>query len=153
MPGLHLLDTNILILLARGKAIAQQIDARFALRASANRPLICCVTLGEIWAFAERRGYGETKRRVIQEMLDNSVIVDIHDPAVVAAYVEVYQFLHKLPGGARTNIGENDLWIAAATRASRSTLLTTDKHFDPLNPEMISREWIDTRPSAAGTTT
>ncbi len=146
MPGLHLLDTNILILLARGKAIAHRTDARFGLRASATRPLICCVSLGEVWALAEKWGYGAPKRAVIHEMLDNSVIIDIHDPQVVKTYVEVYQFLHQLPGGARTNIGENDLWIAAATRATGATLLTMDKHFDPLHPAIISREWIDTRP-------
>jgi tRNA(fMet)-specific endonuclease VapC len=143
---LHLLDTNILIQLARGKEIGQRVDARFGLRASPIRPLICCVTLGEVWALAARWNYGPAKRSVIQDMLDNAMIIDINDPLVVKAYVEIYQLLHELSAGSRTNIGENDLWIAAATRATEATLLTTDRHFDPLDPSLIRREWIDPTP-------
>lgn len=41
------------------------------------------------------------------------------------------------------------MWIAAATRASDSTLLTLDKDFDPLDGAMIRRFYIDRKPSPA----
>jgi tRNA(fMet)-specific endonuclease VapC len=50
--GLLLLDTNIVIHLVRGGAVAQAIDGRFQLRARPERPLISVVTLGEAMAFS-----------------------------------------------------------------------------------------------------
>src|SRR5215813_9540575 len=37
----------------------------------------------------------------------------------------------------------NDLWIASAAYAMNSTLVTTDKDFDHLQPKYISIDWID----------
>jgi len=56
------------------------------------------------------------------------------------------------PGGART-IGQNDLWIAAAAKATGATLLTTDRDFDHLDPTQLQRIHIDPAsrlPSAPG---
>lgn len=142
MPPTYLLDTGVLLLLVRGGAIGQRLDSSFALRSSAFRPLICSVSVGELWALAEIRGYGTDKRRAVQLVIDNTVVVDINDPIVVAAYVEVYKVLHRHPTGSRTSIGGNDMWIAAATRAANATLLTTDKDFDPLHPSVIQRVLI-----------
>ena len=41
------------------------------------------------------------------------------------------------------------MWIAAAARASDSTLLTLDKDFDPLEGEMIRRLYIERKPKRA----
>src|SRR5262249_11886634 len=57
------------------------------------------------------------------------VSVDIDQPAVLDAYVEFEWFSLRHPGGAR-NMGKNDLWIAAATKATGATLLTTDTDFN-----------------------
>lgn len=143
MPASYLLDTNILILLVRSGDVGREIDRRFSLRASATRPLICGVTLGEIWALAEVWSYGAEKRRLIQEIVDSCVVVPIDDPLVVQGYVKVYKVLRAAPGGSRTSSGENDMWIAAATRAAGATLLTTDKHFDLLDPTVIRRIRIE----------
>jgi len=37
----------------------------------------------------------------------------------------------------------NHLWIASAAYAMNSTLVTTDKDFDHLQPKYISIDWID----------
>ena len=43
-----------------------------------------------------------------------------------------------------SSMGKNDLWIAAAASAMNSTLVTTDKDFDHLQPAYISSiDWID----------
>lgn len=49
---LYLLDTNVLLFLARGGALGQHIDARFGLRAARQRPLVCVVSHGEVWVLA-----------------------------------------------------------------------------------------------------
>jgi len=139
---LWLLDTTVLIALISGKALGQYIDATYQLRASPIRPLACIVSHGELWALARVNNFGEAKRAAIATMLANVVTVDISDESVVEAYVEVYAALRGAPGGSRTNVGENDLWIAAATRATAATLLTTDADFDPLFPGVIQRVYI-----------
>lgn len=138
---LWLLDTTVLIALTNGKALGQYIDATYHLRASPVRPLVCIVSHGELWALARVNGYGTAKRAAITITLTNVVTIDI-DQTVVDAYVEVYAALRRFPKGARTNVGENDLWIAAATRAAGATLLTTDTDFDPLSPDTIQRIYI-----------
>lgn len=143
MASTYLLDTGVLLLLVRGGPTAQALDDRFELRASAFRPLMCSVSIGELWALAEMNDYGDEKRRAVQNAIDNTVVVDIHDPVVVACYVEAYKALRGLPSGSRTNIGHNDMWIAATARAADATLLTTDTDFDPLHPDVVRRVLIE----------
>lgn len=144
MPATYLLDTGVLLLLVRGGEVARNLDAAFGLRASTFRPLICCVSVGELWALAEMNNYGAEKRGVVQTTIDNTVVVDINDPVVVACYVEIYKALR----GLSRTMGQNDMWIAAAARAANATLLTVDRDFDPLHPDVITRELIE-RPSSA----
>ena len=40
-------------------------------------------------------------------------------------------------------LGENDLWIAAAAAESDSLLLTTDHDFDHLSPTQLKVWWLD----------
>lgn len=146
MPSrLFLLDTNVMLALIRGRELGSRIDARFELRASPAKPLACIVSHGELWALAEVNRWDDTKREQVRVMFENVVTVGISDSSVIDAYVEVYSALRRLPSGSRTNSGENDMWIAAASRAAGATLLTTDKHFDPLHPTVISREYVDPR--------
>jgi tRNA(fMet)-specific endonuclease VapC len=41
------------------------------------------------------------------------------------------------------NMQKNDLWIAAAARASDAILLTTDRDFDHLPLALVKHEFID----------
>lgn len=49
----YLLDTGILIVYARGKEPAQEMEKRFHFSEASFKPIVCVVTLGEIRAFAE----------------------------------------------------------------------------------------------------
>lgn len=148
MPSsLFLLDTNVLLALIRGRELGSRIDARFGLRSSPVKPLACIVSHGELWALAAVNRWNDARREEIRAMLENVVTLGISDSEVIDAYVEVYSVLRRVPSGSRTNSGENDMWIAAASRAASAILLTTDRHFDPLHPTVISREYID--PAAA----
>jgi len=140
---LYLLDTSVLVTLLSGGYRGDFIDSRFKLRASPVRPLVCIVSHGELRALARVNVHDQRKRNAMEKMLDELVTIDISDNNVLLAYEEVYEALRHHPGGARTNSGENDMWIAAAARATKATLVTLDTHFDPLFPKVILREYVD----------
>ena len=106
---LFLLDTNIVLALVRGNALARHIDTTFGLRAAKIRPMISVVTHGEVRVLASRNGWGKKKLGVLQNALDNLVTVDVSDPDVLDAYVEIDLYSQAHPDGAR-NMGKNDLW-------------------------------------------
>lgn len=58
----------------------------------------------------------------------------------VYAEIDAYsqgKHLDKKHGLSSRNMGKNDLWIAATALVTNSTLITTDKDFDHLDPEFI----------------
>lgn len=135
----YLLDTGVLLALLRGEELGRRIDAAYGLRASRLRPLVCVVSHGEILAMNRANKLGDKRLKAAERALAELTTIDLHDEDVLRAYSEIYAHLREHPKGSRTNIGENDLWIAAATRASGATLLTLDRDFDPLDPAMIHR--------------
>ena len=141
----YLLDTNILLHLVRGKNLGIHIQKEFSLFEEKVRPLISIVTCGEIWSLAEQKDWEEEKRNFLKRTLEALTLVDINHPSTIQAYVEIDAFSHKHPKGA-IQMGKNDLWIAACTKFTKTTLLTTDKDFLHLTPEQIPVVWID--PSA-----
>ncbi|TXD34236.1 type II toxin-antitoxin system VapC family toxin [Lujinxingia vulgaris] len=143
----YVLDTNIVLTLVRGNTLARFIDNQFGLRSSKVRPAISIVTHGEVRVLASRNGWGAAKLAALDQALNNLVTVDIHQPAVLDAYVEIDLYSQRHPTGAR-NMGKNDLWIAACARAANAVLLTTDKDFDHLDPALLKVKYID--PSSAG---
>jgi predicted nucleic acid-binding protein len=120
-----LLDTGILLHWIRGSHVAQTIDGQFQLQASSFKPLICEVTLGEIYAFSRGENWGGARHRKLAEIQNKLVPVDISDPRVIQAYADI-STLAKKNGWALFH-EHNDLWIAAATQVSGTTLLTLDK--------------------------
>jgi predicted nucleic acid-binding protein len=138
----YLLDTSVILPLVRGNALGKHIDQRFGLRASAQRPLVSVVSLGEVRVLAKRNDWGEAKLRSLSNALEHLVVVDINHPAVIDAYVELDLVSQGHPGGAR-NMGKNDLWIAACAKAAGATLLTTDNDFTHLIPDYLDGEVID----------
>jgi predicted nucleic acid-binding protein len=141
----YLLDTSVVLALIRGKALGVRIDTTYGLRASAIRPAACIVTYGELLAMAltNKDKLGAKAETEIHNAMAELTVIDIHDDDVLRAYAEIYAHLRNHPKGSRTNVGENDMWIAAAARASNSTLLTLDRDFDPLEGAMITRLYID----------
>jgi predicted nucleic acid-binding protein len=138
---LYLLDTTVVLTLVRGNALASHIDSTYGLRASRIRPLVSVVTHGEVRVLAGRNDWGAKRLTALQHALDNLVAVDINHPAVIDAYVEIDLFSQAHPSGSR-NMGKNDLWIAACAKAADATLLTTDKDFGHLSPNLLKVELI-----------
>jgi len=128
-PPLHLLDTNILVHLARGQAVGQRIEADYALLKTPYRPLVCIVTHGELFAFAAKRNWGPAKLSGLHHLLTQFVTVDIHDSRVIAAYAQIDSQSQKMG----RKMGKNDLWIAAVSHVATASLMTTDADFDHLH--------------------
>jgi len=126
----YLLDTGILLHWVRGSKVATVIDGQFQLRAASFRPLICEVSLGEIEAFARGQNWGEPKRAQLKNLKKELLAVDISDARVIDAYADLSSLAKA--GGWAIFHGKNDLWVAATTRVTGATLLTTDKDFLPL---------------------
>ena len=143
---LYLLDTSVLIALNRGKELGAHIAAAFALTSKLTNACVCIVTHGELWALARVNDFDKARNESIETMLDALVTVDISDALVVESYAVIYEAFKRHPKGSRANVGENDMWIAAATRATGATLLTLDTHFDALPPDVINRIHIPSKP-------
>jgi len=144
----YLLDTNVVLALVRGNALGQHLDDRFGLRAAKVRPLVSIVTHGEIKVLAHRNNWGPKKLAALDLALDNLVAIDVNRPAVIDAYVEIDLHSQNHPDGAR-NMGKNDLWIAASARAAGAILLTTDRDFEHLTPDLLQVETIDPKSASA----
>ncbi len=120
----YLLDTNVLLHWLRGSKLCQTIDGQFQLTASGFPLLICEVTLGEIEAFAMSSKWGDERKRKLAEVKTKLVVVDLSDDRIMKAYAE-FSTLAKEQGLAIFH-DKNDLWIAAATKVTGATVLTTD---------------------------
>lgn len=137
-----LLDTNVLVHLARGGIAAQRLEARYGIQSRRLTPLICVVTVGELLSFARRNGWGGDKLAALEQLAAHLVVVDIDREPVLRAYAAFDAELTR----AGTRMGQqNDLWIAAAAAATGAVLLTTDRDFDALHPAHVQREWVDPR--------
>ena len=134
----YLLDTNILVAYIRAGPLGQHIERTYSLRAAALRPLVCVVSVGEILAFARKRGWGSQRVAAMHALLSQFPVVDIHPSDVLDAYAA----LDHAAESTGVAVGQNDLWIAAATTAARATLLTTDRDFIPLAPGRFALDWI-----------
>ncbi|MGB8479313.1 MAG: type II toxin-antitoxin system VapC family toxin [Acidobacteriaceae bacterium] len=144
--ALYLLDTNILLALIRGKELGKYITHTYKLAEVLRRPLISIVAYGELMAMAERQNWVEKRRNSLNSMLDSMVTLDLNDPAILEGYVAVDQANMKVQKGARV-LSNNDMWIAATTRAANAVLLTTDQDFLHLNPRVCAVEYVDPQSS------
>ena len=137
--ALVLLDTSVLVHLARGKQAAEIIDSSYALRGRKERPLISVVTQGEMMAFARNHGWGDDKVGRLRVLLKELVTIDINSPDIIDRYAVLSDFC--LRNGL--SVGDNDRWIAATAAVTDSWLLTADKDFHPLFPGRFKHEYVD----------
>ena len=103
------------------------------------KPIVSYVSVAEIRVLAEFNRWGNAKRDQLNFVLSQFRVVYIDEPGILEAYVEIEVFSRK----RGIEMGKNDLWIAATASVAGATLLTTDKDFDHLNPDFLTRIWID----------
>jgi predicted nucleic acid-binding protein len=131
------LDPEILLELFRGKEFGQWLDATYRLRERPNRPIVSIVTVGEILAIAERRGYGAERRDRLEELLADVVVVDVTRPIA-----EWFALILAETQRIGKPIGEDDTWISATTAALEATLIAKDTDFDKIPPGLIKLEKV-----------
>jgi len=143
MPSpLYLLDTNIILALVRDRQFGKFIQSTYGVMHQSDRPLLCIVSEGEIRSLAAQFGWGAVRMQALEQLLLDADVVDLSQPGLVQAYVEIELASLAHPPGAYV-MGKNDLWIAATAKVTGATLLTTDRDFDHLHPAQIQRIWID----------
>ena len=147
-----LLDTNILLGLAREAPWARWAYTRFNLGEPDAISFTSVVCKGEILAIAERNGWGPKKRTSLDAMLQGFPDLPIKDPRILRAYavIDAWSCGKSVPAPGDTppptparRMGKNDLWIAATTHASGATLLSTDGDFEHLGGVWFRYERID----------
>jgi tRNA(fMet)-specific endonuclease VapC len=137
--AVYLLDTNILVHLVRANRLWESIRKQYNLLAHSPTPFISVVTVGEVRSLAFQYGWGESKLQQMEFCLGYFKVITIHDPAIIERYAAIDS--HFVSRGHI--LGKNDLWVAATAAATGVCLLTTDRDFDPLTPDFLTREWIN----------
>ncbi len=105
------------------------------LKAGDVHVFLSVVTMAEIQVLTAKRGWGESRMRIIREAIENWVVADIEFQAgeIVDAFVKIDLYSRRHPKGSHAGpsitMGKNDLWIAATAYVYQSTLLTADKGF------------------------
>lgn len=134
-----LLDTSVVVHLARGNQAGQAIDRQFGLRERKERPLLSIVSVGELLSLARQWKWGEKKMERLRELVGELVVLDLQREPVLEKYAEIDAYC-KANG---LSVGNNDVWIAATAAAAGAILLTNDRDFDPLDSLFLRRIYFD----------
>jgi tRNA(fMet)-specific endonuclease VapC len=142
-----LLDTNILIHLVRGNAIAQQVK-NYVGSITEPQLFISVVNIAEAESLVVQWKWPSDKIERLKKVITSFIAIDIeqNNSELLDAYVNIdaySQGQRPAPNGqplnnSSRNMGKNDLWIAATAYAMNAELLTTDGDFDHLNTSYFS---------------
>lgn len=134
------LDTNVLVHWIRQNATGIHMRDTYRLHERSDRPMYSTIVEGEIRALARQWNWGAGKLELLEELLAELVRVDAGLPDVVKAYAEIYAA--DRAGGHNT--GQNDMWIAATTKAAGAVLLTCDDDCVWMSPQLVTVEHVPT---------
>ena len=135
----YLLDTNVVLHATRkDSAVSTAIDAQFGLRQSSFRPAICEVSVAELWAFTRSANWGERRKLMLGETIEQLLVIPISRPEIHHRWAALYS--HARAKGLAIQSGHNDVWIAATAHVAGFTLISTDAGaFLPLR----GTTWLD----------
>jgi len=147
-----LLDTNMLVGFTRGAEWAHAAHLEYKLGDSSTMVYTSVICRAEMYALAEKFGWGEKKRQKLVEVLNDFPATDIHQESVLKAYAVIDTWTHGKPPTVpgfppppkpAVCMGQNDLWIAATAHVTGATLMTTDRDFDHLHESFLQRIYIE----------
>ena len=122
--GTFLLDSTTLSFLMERRG---EVVAHMEAVGPADRVAICTIVRGEILYGLERMPPGRRRRETERAAAD---LLDLLPcDGVPEAVGDVYARIKCDAERKGTQVGENDLWIAATALASGATLITSDKDF------------------------
>ena len=144
----YLLDTNIVLVYARGNNLTKKIEEELQLLSGDNQLVISVVTVGEIKSLAIKNNWGKSKVAKLSELLNEFIVADINVEEITERYAEIDAYSQgKLPGKkgkfSSRNMGKNDLWIAATGSVLQVVIVTTDSDFDHLEGEYIKLKKVN----------
>lgn len=138
-----LLDTGILLGLARKAAWARQAWEQLPLNDQETAAVTSVIYQGEILALAEKFGWGEERRGRLEQILKRLPVLDINRQLILSAYARIDSWTHgrpvhfpgliSPPPRPAIPMKQNDLWIAATAHATKATLVSTDRDFSHLD--------------------
>ncbi len=152
MANRFMLDTGVLLGFVREAPWALRIRTEFDLGNKETMVFTSIVCQGELFALAEKFGWGDGKRDQLDKVLSGFPTIDINKPSILRAYALIDAWTHgnsvASPGQApppkpAVPMKQNDLWIAATAHESKATLLSTDKDFNHLNDVWINFVYVD----------
>jgi tRNA(fMet)-specific endonuclease VapC len=132
------LDTNVLIHWIRQNDIGMKLRDNYRLQERTDRPIYSSIVEGEIRALAKIWNWGDAKLEALDLLLAELVRVDAGHPDIVHAYADI--FAVDQSGGHNT--GQNDMWIAATTKAAGAVLLTCDSDCIWMSPDIVVVEHV-----------
>ena len=138
------LDTSVVIVLARGRTASERLRSVLGIGQPGRSFGVSVVTLGETLAFAKKACWGSPKIRNLESLFASDLeLVALDRRDIVEFYAEFDHYASKRAKPARP-MGQNDLWIAATARALDAELATLDRDFDFLHEAgLLSRQWLD----------
>jgi tRNA(fMet)-specific endonuclease VapC len=133
VPGLYLLDTNIVIAALKGHEEVRgrlEVEELSVIRLSA-------IVLGELEFGAEKSAYGERNRARLSALAGRLELVGV-DHVTTRHYGQIRAFLERqgMP------IGANDTWIAAQALAIGATLVTDNVREFSRVPGLGVENWL-----------
>lgn len=150
----YVLDTNIILFYLKDGPTKELIETTYGPFASDNTAIISIVTVAEIKALAQKNKWGDKRIKIVEKILGRLAVIEITYGELLDAYAEIDAFsqgkLDQPSSFSARNMGKNDLWIAATTKITNSTLLTSDRDFDHLQGnyfEVLLIENIDSKKS------
>ncbi len=144
----YVLDTGVLLGYVRGAAYAAYVDKKFAPAKAPNVATVSVTSIGELYSFALRRKWGESKQAALAELLRSIPSTPIRQQAIIRKFAEIDAFNYRqhptLPSPASGHtMGDNDIWVAATASVLNAILLTTDHDFDHLDGVFCQVVYID----------
>jgi predicted nucleic acid-binding protein len=125
---IYLLDTTVFSTLMRRDA---RVRARIAALAPTDRVVICTITRGEVLYGLARLPHGRRRSNLEAEAL--RLFAQFVCLPVPPEAADQYAAIKRDAERRGTPLDENDLWIAATTRALQAVLFTTDSEFRRVN--------------------
>ncbi|MFK7950889.1 MAG: type II toxin-antitoxin system VapC family toxin [Saprospiraceae bacterium] len=144
----YFLDTNIFISFVKNRQFRHFFKQTYS--HNENGLITSVVVDGEIQSFITRHKWGFNKRRILNNIFNQTSIAPIKIKKIIERYAEIDAYSQgkhptlKLPMSAR-NMGKNDIWIAATASVLGLTLITTDKDFEHLQDVFLNIDFIDIR--------
>lgn len=139
-----LLDTDVFSYLLKGGDRA----APYEKHVSGKTVAITFITVGELYAGADRKHWGHKKRAALERRL-HAVVVVPYDIEICKAYARLYSI--KTPQGSARTIAANDRWIAACAIRHNLPLVTNNRrHFEDIpGLNIITEAPVPKRPKSA----